>query len=332
MVPHKKFAEKRGAARVVGGIGDRVAYYLKNMAPDRVLTSNFMAMCESLEDLESVRCRACRGSGARELSDAEIQRRERQIAKTKHPVERETIRYNLARESECKKCSGTGHRPASKHRHEEIDSTWTTVRCERCRGCGEVMNEDLEDVCQRCKGDMCVVPITVRKGGSSKKGRLPPGATAMTDSDGNPSPGGVWSSEQIEGAEIRSVHFDEEQVQFRGLLDKVRAASPEAATALDAYHGSDGDTFASHKWGRLFALWPHTQAGARLAQDAAAKGIRGSGFLMRKLDLIASERNAEEVAEVPNMRRRALIGRADKQARGMLERARVALDAAGGLS
>src|SRR6185312_2120368 len=64
----------------------------------------------------------------------------------------------------CGKCLGSGSASLG-----IPDSVWNTISCWRCRGSGEVPDEDAQDVCPVCDGEGCTVPVTVRETGSSKK-------------------------------------------------------------------------------------------------------------------------------------------------------------------
>lgn len=286
-----------------------------------------MAMCEVAADqaTKSAKCRACHGLGYRDGDPFKIAKWQKELARPNvSPQRAESLRERLHDESQCRKCCGTGYRE-TKVKREAFDSTWTTARCERCKGCGEVPNEDAEDVCPRCLGDMCVVPATVKRTGSSKKGRLPPGSTSMTDSDMRPTPGGVWSSEVIE----KLPEFDEEELDE--LVQTARIAKridPAIMSAVQAWEGPDGVKWAPTKWGRIFALWPFTEAGKQVFRDAAPNSRQGSGFLRRPIDVIAEIRESESRAEIQSIRYASLFRQADWQARELANVMRQHLESA----
>jgi hypothetical protein len=313
--------------RPIRGIQDRISEYAAMMTPGGVEASNFIAMCEvaSGDGERSVKCRACSGLGFKKGDALKVEQWERELRKEgTTDARRDALREKLRDESICRPCAGTGFRTAHAKR-EEHDGTWTTVRCELCRGCGEVRNEEDQDVCPRCQGDMCVVPVTVKRRGSSKKGRLPPGATAMTDSDGNPTPGGIWSSEELEAAP----EYDEVRLAENTKTEAlIRSLDAETLEALKAWEGPDGAKWAPTKWGRAFALWPMTEAGKRLFDRAARRSRLRSGYLRRPIDVLTEEREAESRAEEPDIERRILLGEADKQARVIADRLRARLEQA----
>lgn len=284
------------------------------MTPGGIVTSNFMAMCEVAADqsTKSAKCRACQGLGFRSGDPFKIAKWQKELGRANlSPQRAEHLRERLHDESQCRKCFGTGYRE-TKIKREPFDSTWTTARCERCKGSGEVMNEDLQDVCPRCSGDMCVVPATVKRTGSSKKGRLPPGSTAMTDSDMRPTPGGVWSSEIID----KLPEFDETELDELVRTARIaRRIDPAIMAAVQAWESADGMKWAPTKWGRRFALWPLTQAGKLIFREAAPNSRQRSGFLRRPIDVIAEVRESESRAEEPSIRYASLFRQADWQAR-----------------
>lgn len=196
-------------------------------------------------------------------------------------------------------------------KREEADRIFTTVRCGRCLGCGEVMNEEAEDVCPRCKGDCCVVPQTVRETGSSKKGKLPPGATNVADDAA-----AAWLPPEPDAEDEASA---EQRAETLEVLQEVAAADPEAAEAAAMYQGPYGDKWAAHHWGRTFVLWPMTAGGAAISDlylDLKRRELRGAGHhLMLPLDRIAAAREEESHTKTPNMMLRTLITKADREAR-----------------
>lgn len=112
----------------------------------------------------STRCRACGGHGFRELDLEELGRRDAQLRAESNWYEREHLRRDLARESICSACRGTGYvRPAKADRRTAVDSMWTTVRCSYCRGSGG----DAEgESCSHCRGHGYRQTLTARPKGT----------------------------------------------------------------------------------------------------------------------------------------------------------------------
>lgn len=305
--------------------------YAAAMTPGGILTSNFMAMCDvaASEAVRSVKCRHCKGIGGRDGDLNKIALWEEQLRKPDITWFRaKEIREKLSRERECRPCRGTGFRERNLKR-EEADRIFTTVRCGRCLGSGEVMNEDAEDECPRCQGDGCVVPQTVRETGSSKHGLLPPGATNVADGAA-----AAWLPPEPDAEDEASA---EQRAETLEVLQEVAAADPEAAEAAVLYQGPYGDKWAAHHWGRTFVLWPMTAGGAAIAELYLKRPeLRGAGHLIRPLDRIAAARDEESHAKAPNMMLRTLITKADREARvlearmlGVLADAEAAVAAAG---
>lgn len=284
---------------------DRIARYLAHMTPGGVITSNFLAMCEvaASEQVRSVPCRACKGLGARDGDAQKIEQWSSQLLKPAiSPTRARELREKISHERECKKCRGTGFRERNAGR-EQADRVWNTVRCGKCLGCGEVVNEDAEDECPRCRGDGCVVPQTVRSTGSSKKGRLPPGATSFTDG--------------AEAAWMPPEPMSEEQAaEFSETEAVLESLDMQHLAAVIEYRGPEGDKWAPHAWGRTFALWPLTSGGKGLAELYLRRSeLKGAGHLVRPIDRIVVEREAESRTTTPDMLRRTLISKADREAR-----------------
>ncbi len=289
--------------------------------------SNFLSMCEMAVKVShaSVQCRACCGTGFQELSELEVAKRQARIDREDNPKQRAELREILNRETDCLVCHGSGYTTQKRaDRAAAMDSMFTTVRCSKCRGCGENVTPDDEsaevgDVCLACgvvrgaldsKANGFFVPVTVKEKGSSKNGKAPPRTPDGDDDGGTAATVSSW--------------VDEDAVVERGRtgrqLDALRQTNPEIGAAVESYFGADGGKWAPHKWTRTFALWQHTPSGCRLAQDSAERSKLGHGYLLAPLDLIAAERDAEERATESSPRRRALIMRADAEARDLCRR------------
>lgn len=286
----------------------------------------------------SVECRACDGMGFRSVGQEEITLRMRRIQEEENPMRRAELREELSAETTCTVCKGSGYTTQSRaDRAAAMDSMWTTVRCGRCKGTGETFDPsdetaEIGDVCPACgtmrgpnpalsEANGFFVPVTVKEKGSSKHGKAPKReAGADPDADGSP-------------VVAFSAWVDEDALVERGSvargLDELRRVYPALAAAAESYFGPDGDKWGGHQWGRLFALWQHTEAGRKLAEESAERSRAKHGFLLTPLDLIAAEREAAARAADPgtsagtgrwHARRRALIGRADGQARSLYGR------------
>lgn len=303
---------------------DRIASYLAHMTPGGVMTSNFIAMCEvsSSDQVRHVECTRCKGLGAGDPERWwEVKEWERDLEGLEKrgapPKKIAKLRRKIHDARHCSRCDGTGYIERNATR-EAADKVWNTVRCGKCRGCGEVVNEDAEDECPRCSGDGCVVPQTVRSTGSSKKGKLPPGATSMTEE--------AWLPPEPEDE-----RDTEELVQTSNVLRAVHEDDAVSARATQAYYGPEGDRWKLHPWGQAFSLWPLTRGGAALSELFLKRGeLRGAGHLVRVMDRIVAEREAESHASTPDMLRRSLISKADREARLLEARMRDAISAAEG--
>lgn len=285
--------------------------------------SNFMSMCELSVKIShaSVECRVCGGLGFKEIAADEMKARYRRIARESDPEKLEQLRESLRRESDCVVCRGSGHTTQRRiDMAHAMHPMFTTVRCSRCRGCGETLKPDdasaeLGDVCQVCNGSTYIVPVTVKETGSTKHGKMP---------HSEPSDGDDANS----AGEIGGSWADEQELLERGRvgreLDQLRRQDPALSAGMASYFGIEGDKWGPHKWGRAFSLWPHTPAGLQLAAMGAERSLRGHGHMMRALDLIAAEREADSRAgattDRASVHRRALIKLADSQARQLFER------------
>ena len=290
--------------------------------------SSFDFMCELAIKIShaSVPCRACDGQGFRALTEDELRKWEHKIAAETTHHGKKQLRETLMREGSCTVCRGSGATTQRRaDRAHAMDAMFSTVRCGRCRGCGEVLipsDESAErgDTCLGCGGLTYIVPVTVKEKGSSKHGKAP--HRERTDDGDYDEPAG----------DIGGSWFDEDELRERGRvsrrLEAIGQAEPALTVALGHYYGADGDKWRHHRWGRVFALWQDTQAGKRLAQGSAERSRQGHGFLLAPLDLIASERDAEGKAEAPGRHnhwrdlRRALLAQADREARELQARLR----------
>lgn len=332
----KQAAAPREQPRGIDSQMDRLA---RHLARDPGCSSNYGAQCERMQVLghTSRKCPKCDGLGFREVDKKELAERAVRLYRCTDPDEAAQLRERLSHESTCQTCRGTGYIEGSKVKGER-KPFFTTKRCFKCKGCGEVMNEDLEDVCQRCMGEMCVVTVTVQETGCSKGGKAPRrepddaddfgGDTTAPRNAGAPAGGptysdGVWR-ELTYGADINEAEFLEHGSMSR-LLVRLQKHDEVSAEVLKAYLGPEGDRWGPTKWGRHFVVWPLTKPGAQLAREAAQRSKAGHGFLLTPMQLLASERDAEQKTGVPNMRRRHLINQAELVSRGLVEAAKAAL-------
>jgi hypothetical protein len=346
------------------GVGDleRMIGNLGRARPDA--ESNYDAMCSAISEggIITRECEACGGvrrgkekrpgNGFRELAPRELARWNRKIANQPDAAGRARIRAEMFEETICQVCQGAGFVSSESKLQSTpcdlchgmpglsckrcfgagrvflgfIDSMFTTVGCGRCRGSGEVEDEESEDVCPLCRGATYNIPCTVRSTGSSKGGKLPPGTGGNADASEGAT---THHAEHYRGA---LAWADEQEVADLGatsrLLEGVRRVDPAAALALETYHGDVGGKWSRHHWGRSFALWPLTKSGAQVVRDALARDTvetriaGGAGALMTPDAILALERAAEGRCKVANLRRRALLRKADEEHRELLARAR----------
>jgi hypothetical protein len=312
---------------------DRLAERFERRAPG----SNFTTMCERWADRREqvgVECEGCEGLGYRLFSPREMAYwKERIEGRTGH-VERQREKDAMTQASKCEDCKGTGYvsqRPGDFG--DLTDVRFTTAGCPHCRGrdwrkapsfpllmhtsagssCGKVRVEDEEsasletwEVCASCGGDAYVVPITARP-------------TMKTQDERE-----RWSGE------------GEDDPGFELFLRMHPEAAPKVAPeesipdvvalAIPAFWGEHGDRWAQHEFGRRFALWPFTEAGAKLA-DASALSSSAATWYERRIDIIARERQTERDGQASTPRRRVLIAKADTEARGLERRVAIALRA-----
>jgi hypothetical protein len=240
----------------------------------------------------------------------------------------------------CDRCGGsgkTGGKTCQKCQGRRVaslgipDSCWNTISCWRCRGSGEVLDEDAQDVCPVCAGEKCTLPITVRSTGCSKKGRLPPGYEPADDVDHGSSAGSVSVPDDFQDDADAAEPEGEDDAEDRlldarlsvalGLLEVMRETDPTSLAVLEAYYGPDGDHYAkADRWGRGHALWPLTAGGKALLAV-----IREHGGTSRPLAALAAMRAAEAETGVKNIAWQSHMRAAVAESREILERARKAL-------
>jgi hypothetical protein len=252
--------------------------------------SNYMASCVMALAIShsSVRCRACKGQGYCELSEAALRDFAQRIAGEKNETNRDQIRRDLSYQTTCKGCKGSGWTTQKRaDRAAAIDSMFTTVRCGRCRGCGEVTtptdtSAERQDVCLSCGGAAYIVPVTVKETGSTKDGREP------RREAGDASDTALAHAPVDEDDELEQLHDVAEE------LERVRAQDPQLAAALASYHGPEGEGWIQHRWGRGFVLWQHTAAGKQLVTHLAERSPHRSGYLVPPTRLLAEDRATQE--------------------------------------
>lgn len=286
--------------------------------------SSYLGMCAVViaSSLASVDCRACSGKGFRVLTEAELKVWAHKIAAQETTEERERVRRKLSQASDCQSCRGTGKMPARRGDHSAaMDSMWTTVRCEHCRGCSEVRNPtdssaERQDVCLHCGGEGYIVPISVRsKGSSNAGGSRDSGPTYDTGPLLLATPDPSTEAER-RLSERRSVAAE---------LEALEARDPQLAAALASYHGPESAPWVGHRWGRAFVLWQHTTAGKQLAEFVAARSPQRSGYLVAVTERLAQARESVErpthgPARGDAVMVRVLVTRADQEARAILRR------------
>jgi len=207
---------------------------------------------------------------------------------------------------------------------------WTTVRCGRCRGCGEAApptdaSAEREDVCLGCGGDAYIVPVTVKATGSTKSGR-PPHREPMTADDVAEARSTASHGLEVRLAELHGQHDDEafaERRQVARELQTIRATDPQLAAALESFHGPEGDAWVEHRWGRGFVVWQHTAAAQLLCAMLAEQSSGRAGYLVAPTRLLALARETQEHDRATTKQDaviRILLGRAEREARELLAR------------
>ena len=284
--------------------------------------SNYSAMCEAALGQGDLRreCRRCHGLGFIILEQARLAEFAERIAAETRTEERRHHRHRLSRATQCKACRGAGYIPQRTKTAKRLDSMATTVLCWRCRGsvkrhgsklwgtsCGETIpptdaSAEAGDVCPGCLGEAYVVPITARP--------------SLRTAD-------------FLGANEEEMMVDLDEQAADGdatarVMEWIAARDHDAATAIRILASEHGERWAGHRWGRSFALWPLSDAGALLADESKAQSDEPERYA-RQLDLCRLEREAHALGGGPSPRRQALIHEADTQARRRERRAIVAI-------
>jgi hypothetical protein len=286
--------------------------------------SNYLEMCWATLAVShtSVECRACDGKGFRELGLEELRKWAALIAEQKTPEHREDVRKGLSYASTCQVCRGGGFTTARRaDRASAMDSMWTTVRCGRCRGCGEATpptdtSAERGDVCLNCGGKTYIVPVTVR---CRKQQGVASGGSA-TDSYESP------LFLPTAAPEPASEHdYDDDRLSVAHELERLRATDPQLAAAVASYHGPESEPWVQHRWGRGFVLWQHTAPAQQLAEDVAERSPARAGYLVAVTKRLAEARLAVErpAAGRPPAHHqlwRVLVARADREARELQRR------------
>lgn len=297
--------------------------------------SNFIADAEAAfrERQFSRPCKVCRGTGAKNVGKRRLAAIQRKLSRAGNADERRQIRDKLVEESHCRACSGSGRKEPPDRRNglqrtlcEDCSGRgllrgrkcprcrgdghlclgkldwWVTTRCPRCKGTG--------GECPVCRGDKCTVPITVRSKPSSVHGFGPDVGAAQFDTR-------TSAGKAFDPAAERDTAI----VDAFERLDRGR---PAEARHLVIYRGALGNRWGhGHPYGRAFSLWPETPSGKMLLAEAPESMRREFGA--RPHELLSVLRDEEERARVPTMRLRALFTRADREARLLVETARMAL-------
>jgi hypothetical protein len=305
--------------------------------------SNYMAMVEHMEAGGDVskRCWKCRGDGfvvpnKREQDRNEAKLKELATAQERSRWERATLlkdkvseshetvvsltreidglsirirdlRYKIQLSAVCPECDGIGC--LESHRGRRPVEWFVGTQCYHCRASGEKRNEDRQDICPVCSedgersesspwlGPGFTVPITARPTGGHAGGYRWSGGS---------------STDSAEVVPLANYDQEESAVQFGKalrLVSSLKAQDAAIGAAVEAYCGPDGQKWAGHRYGRMFALWPLTTAGRMLIDGASWE------FKIPPCERIAVERTNEAKQADPTGRRRALIRRADEQAR-----------------
>lgn len=272
--------------------------------------------------------------------------------------ERERKRRALLNEQAvCRPCKGLGTLKNAAHAAAVIrarpDSMLTTVQCPRCTGCdarNERKDEDGERLyptllnrhygsartgqdCPDCGGDGYVEPITARPASrGSLDAQEPEGVETLPPLPRalhgrlHASPPPEDTADQDPEDEPTTVAPDAPDEARRFLADLARR-DRELAAAAACYLGQHGDEWSSHAWGRRFALWPLLPAGRQLLDDAAGDETMDAEWFPAQLAALGRLRSEETQATgtAASHRRRALLTRADDQARRLERRVENAL-------
>lgn len=304
---------------------EKLASYYANRDARRRAGSTYQAMVEHavvMGSHTSVKCKVCKGQGFFEAPLEAVQAAYERLAAEPDPVKRDQLRTELSHESTCVVCKGVGYTLARRaDRCAAMDSMWTTIRCGRCRGCGEAApptdtSAEREDVCLACGGSAYIVPVTVKEKGSTKHGRAPRREAADI---GDYIPDAPPDRYTVEPEEVEP---ERERVALE--LETIAATDPQLAAGLSSYHGPEGDEWVEHRWGRGFTLWQHTPAGQQLVHELCERSPGRAGFLVDPTKLLAGARERLERQGAPqtrdDSRARVLLGRADVEARELLKR------------
>lgn len=93
------------------------------------------------------------------------------------------------------------------------------------------------------------------------------------------------------------------------VVSRVALARPILARALEAYYGDQGSRWGRTEYGRILSVYPLTSCGARLVEQSR----RRSSEFLTDAETIGVEAMLQR--QQPNDLRRALLGRADMEAR-----------------
>ena len=183
--------ESRARRTDLSGVTDRIGYFLaRGGTPEGSGGSVFGIMCERAENYAhaSVRCRACSkvevngervpnpfpgftpdGRDCRTCGGTAYMKPTRADMVWSSPCFQCNRKDDGSKDPDCGACRGLG-----RIWRGPPDPMWNTVKCTKCRGTGEVLDEDHQDECPRCapwgsRGH--TVPLTVRSTGRSVASR-----------------------------------------------------------------------------------------------------------------------------------------------------------------
>lgn len=344
-------APKSRNADVVCGVFDRVAHVLSldgSAEPSNYMA--MVEHMEEAGDV-SKRCWKCKGDGfivpdkrehdrneakIKELTTAQdrIRWERAQLLNDKVSESHETVmsltrecdelsgkihslRFKIQSSTVCPECDGIGCLESHRGRHPV--EWFVSTQCYHCRGSGSFPEKNLEfrnpgqlqDLCEICgaegpwsedepwRGQGFTVPITARPTGGHAGGYRWSGGSATDSAEVVP----LATHDQEQSA----VEFG----KALRLVSAIKADDAALGAAVEAYCGPDGQKWAGHGYGRVFALWPLTRAGRALIEQAKWE------FKLPVCERIAVERTNEAKSQDPTGKRRALIRQADEQARMM---------------
>jgi hypothetical protein len=203
--------------------------------------------------------------------------------------------------TDCSRCKGTGAVPGKGLRWPSRNLLHE--RCEPCKGTGRIpltkalkLLYDEPPICSRCGGDGYQTPITVNKG-----------------------PGQRHEASYV---------MDDAEAERDGVISRVLVHMedhfPAQHLAVRMYLGSIGAHWGTRpEFRRIFALWPLTEAGAKLVKFSRVRDKSDHWANVDDHHVLAQE--FKEQASSPQPERGALIGQATNAAVVLWDSTRLAM-------